>query len=70
MTKALKPPKLYPCSQAVRKVQILVSNKKRHILILDTMKSYGFVVFTPPGTYAGNLTQDEINQIAEKLNSF
>ncbi|WP_293134568.1 hypothetical protein [Microcoleus sp. bin38.metabat.b11b12b14.051] len=67
MTKA---PKLYSCSQAVRKVQMLVPKKKRHILILDTMTDFMYVTFTPPGTYAGKLTQDEINQVAEKLNSF
>lgn len=65
-----KPPKLYPCSQAVRKVQLAVPNKKRHLLILHTMKGYGFVEFTPPGTYAGKLTDEQINQVAAKLNSF
>jgi len=61
--------KTYNCSQAVKKAQALITNKKRHILILDTMVRLKFVEFTPPGTYKGSLTEDEIQQVADKLNS-
>ncbi|MEG4861210.1 hypothetical protein QUB75_27130 [Microcoleus sp. K1-B6] len=62
--------KTYNCSQAVKKAQNLIPNKKRHILILDTMVKFKFVEFTPPGSYRGSLTDDEIQQVADKLNSY
>ncbi|MEG3899945.1 MULTISPECIES: hypothetical protein [unclassified Microcoleus] len=62
--------KTYNCSQAVKKAQALIANRKRHILILDTMAKFKFVEFTPPGSYRGSLTEDEIQQVADKLNSY
>ncbi|MEG5159554.1 hypothetical protein QUB37_03770 [Microcoleus sp. AT3-A2] len=62
--------KTYNCSQATKKAQALIPNKKRHILILDTMFKCGFVEFTPPGSYRGSLTEDEVQQVANKLNSY
>lgn len=62
--------KTYNCSQATKKAQALIPNKKRHILILDTMVKLKFVEFTPPGSYRGSLTEDEIRQVTDKLNGY
>ncbi|MCC3409376.1 MAG: hypothetical protein JGK17_28235 [Microcoleus sp. PH2017_10_PVI_O_A] len=35
-----------------------------------SVKDKEFVTFTPPGTYAGKLTDEEILQVADYLNSF
>ena len=66
----LRKVKTYNCSQAVKKAQSLIPNKKRHILILDTMLKFKFVEFTPPGSCRGSLTEDEIQQVVDKLNSY
>lgn len=62
--------KTYTCSQAIRRAQALIPKKKRHILILDTMLQLKFVEFTPPGNYKGSLTEGEIQQVVDKLNSY
>jgi hypothetical protein len=62
--------KIFTCSQAVKKAQSLIPNKKRHILILDTMLDFKFVEFRPPGNYKGSLTEGEIQQVVGKLNSY
>lgn len=62
--------KTYPCSQALKKAQALIPKKKRHILILDTMVKFNFVEFTPPGSYKGSLTESQIQQVVDKLNSY